>query len=83
MVLLRLYVLTREIEVIKCRKQNMAVLLKLIAIKVCSLNAQKYKVKTYNFFRLCLYGYVPNILSSPSIICVDNRSGGFKISAWY
>ena len=74
--------LTSEIKVINYRNQNMAVLLNVIAstvYKVCKMH-ENVGIKAYNFFRF-LVCY--NILTLPSIICADKRSGGFKISSWY
>ena len=61
--------LTCEIEVIKCRKQNMAVLFNVIAITLCKCNEKMGK-------RLVIssdFGYISNILTLASIICVHNE----------
>ena len=71
--------MTSEIEVIKFRNQNMAVLLSISLIKVCKwmkIWDKKLIISSY-------LGYVSNILTLSFIICVGKRSGGFKISSQY
>ena len=72
-------VLTSEIEVIKCRNQNMAVLLNESLIKVCKWT----KIWDKKLILSLYLGYVSNILTLSSIICVGKQSGGFKISSRY
>ena len=68
----RLYVLTSEIEVITC--QNMAVLLNITAMEITKCTKLQF---------LQILGYFSNILTFPSIVCVDKQSGSCKISSQY
>ena len=70
---------TSETEVIKYCKQNIEVLLNIVAIKICKCTKIWKKMRKIPSD----FGKIYNILTLASIICIDKPSGNCKIVSQY